>query len=1510
MKRKIFTGAVAAAIVLTAGAAAAVDTGSAPGQKRIGNIARVHAMARAGEPHATAASLKRKAPLAGNRYSAVNASLQFTNDAHRTRRLMYSLNPATGAISVLNANVGEIHASGGAVMINGKYYCMTRLKVLRDIRTRFYVYDADTWQRERFEDNLPQTLNATDVTYDPTTGRVFGCFYDSAGAWSIGIIDYNTLTRTTLASSPCLNAMAADDRGNLYAIGMDGKFYSVDKLSGRLTAIGETGIVAEWSEPDWQGTATYDPLSGKILYAAYSTSESDPSAGTPGAGMWAVDPADGSVQRIMTFSTNDMFDGMFVPQPALVDGVPETPENLTAYFPGGALSGSVSFTMPSRLVGGSAPAGNMGYTLTANGEVVAEGQAAAGATVSCDVTLERGSYCFSATASNSNGVSRAATKIVFVGTDNPAMPQVTASYDYTTSRMTLSWPAVTATEFGTPLAAGEVSYRVVRYPGEVEVAPALTSTAFSEVLTSEEPEGITYQVEAVAGGLASGAAMTSPVYIGGFTPLFKEDFRDADGFRYFTVDDADGDGLTWRVSTVDHSAYMGWNNNAADGETKDDWLFSPGIRMEPGKVYHLSFGERKLYDPETLTVMMGRNPRISAMDRKLLDTHQVTEERAVERTVEITVDAAGIYFFGFHATSPRNSGALYVSDFSVSEGIVAEAPKCVTGLTATPAADRSHSVRLDFTAPTENMTGSPLPSLSGVDIYRDGEKVGEATAAPGAAGSYVDNTAHQGVNNYTVRPRNAAGIGSPAEVSVFVGWDEPNRVETVRARETETDGVVTVTWQAPELDNNNSVLTEEALRYDVFMTSRSTKGTQTSQVGTDVKGTSHEVTVCTPAEQRFVEFSVIAKTEGGQAREVFTPDYIPAGKADETPFVESFKGAREEHFWGYYDDYSFGCTWYVTDDYTFDLTSQDADNGFLVMESEEAGSQAEIYSSKISLAGLDAPMLSFYSYNIKGSGEDLNNNTIEVSVYDGTEKKSVQTVTMADYNEDGWQRISVPLAEYAGKDVQILLKGTIVNFLTIAIDNIRVDDTFAHNLTASTMEAPLKVMVDKKFTAVAKVENTGSEPMEAYTLDFYCGETKKETRQGKALNPGQAESFEFECSHDITSEPTVEYWYTISCPGDMNEADNTSRRSQVRVCLPEYPVVSTLATAHTTGKPELVWTAPDLSSKEPFEIIEDFESYPAFTSENLWDWVLYDGDKGLIGGIEDANEGEIELPGIPSGTPQSWFTFDGDYEKLNFTYRAHSGRQHLATMYCYAVDDKGMGSEAQNDDWLISPVLAPGSEFFTFFARGYSYMSPDALEVLYTTDATSDPVMARYRSLGKIDPMPTSWDEYYVELPEGAARFALRSIGNFGFMLFVDDITFTPACGASMLTVKGYNVYRDGVRITAEPVADPRFTDNEASDGVHTYAVTAVYNRGESRLSNIVSTTSALGISENGLVNIVARDGNIVITGAEGMDISVYSTDGRVVFGTSDAAQTVRIPVASGIYLVKAGNTTAKVLVM
>lgn len=1503
--RKLLTRAAAAAMLLTlANGAFAADTGPAYGRKTVGQTERVKAMV----PVGTVRQAPAKALRAASRYSTVNGSMLYTGNSRLTDRRVYSINPATGALTKLDTP--EVFATGGGVLIGNRYYCMTRLKVMRNIYTRFYVLDADKWETIEYKQDLPETLNAMDVTYDPTTGRVYGCFFDGDDRWVLGTIDYSTLTRTVLASSPQLNAIAADEAGNLYAIGMEGTLYSVDKLSGQLSVIGETGIKASNKNSYWQGSAVYDPVSGQIVYSAYSSAAPNPSDNDFIGALWAVDPATGATTQLQHFSGNELFDGLYIPREPLIDEVPAAPTDLAADFPGGALTGTVTFRMPEKLVGGMNAGKSLNYTLKANGAVVGSGKAAAGEQVSVGLTLEAGSYCFAVTASNSEGSSRETSIIKFVGVDRPAQPKVSAAFDYTNSTMTITWEPVKATSSGAPLADGAVTYRVTRMPDQKVVADGHASTTFTETLAVAEPKGVSYHVEALADGQVSGVAVTPEICVGAYNPTFTEDFAEKAGMRFFTVLDCDGDRLTWECSPIDHAAKIAWNNNAPDSERKDDWLISPPLRLAAGKVYKLTFGSRKLYDAETLTVALGANPRAEAMTTILVPATEITNDRSEERTLDVTVEADGIYFIGFHAGSPRNAGALYISPFTLAEGVVAAAPAAVAAMEVIPAADRSHSATVKFTAPSLAMDGSALAALEGVEVYRDGTLLATVPATPGAEGSYVDNGAHQGLNLYTLRARNSAGTGFPEERTVFVGWDEPNRVERVRARELETDGTVEITWNAPELDNNNSPLTVEALRYDVFMSALRPDGKKdTRQVGTDVKGTTLTAVVCAPEERRFAEFYVIAKTEGGEARDVWTPEFIPVGKAYDAPFAESFANAGFENFWGIYSDYVMGFTglsWEFSDDYTYDIVSQDSDNGFLVLAGSDAGDESEIYSSKINLGALSDPSFTFYSYNIKGSGEDINHNMITVSAYDGVEKKVVATVDMGQYNEDGWQRISVPLKEYEGKTVQLLVKGTIVNFLTIALDNFRIDATYARNLTAEAVSAPGKALLDKKYYAYATVRNTGLEQMGDYTLDFYRDETKLETRNGRALNPGETQTHEFEIFHDINSADKAEYWCVVNAANDMYVADNTSRRSVVKVCVPNYPAVTDLSGSDLDSNPKLSWSAPDLSSSVPFEIIEDFESYPAFANSGLADWTLFDADHALIGGIEDANEGQIELPGIPAGSQQSWFVMDGDYERLNFTYRANSGHQHLATMYCYGMDN-GIGYETANDDWLISPPLAAGSAEFSFFARGYSSMAPDALEVLATTETGNDPMALRYISLGKIDPVPTSWEEYYVELPAGAKRFALRSVGNFGFMLFVDDITFTPASGAKMLTVKGYNIYRDGVKINAEPVAETQFVDETAADGNHTYGVTTVYNRGESRMSNTVSLTSAIDeIATEGLT-IKAENGCVVVEGAAGEAVSIYGTDGRAVFTTPSAASTLRIALPTGIYLVRAASATAKV---
>ncbi|MDE6325152.1 MAG: hypothetical protein K2M02_03175, partial [Duncaniella sp.] len=176
--------------------------------------------------------------------------------------------------------------------------------------------------------------------------------------------------------------------------------------------------------------------------------------------------------------------------------------------------------------------------------------------------------------------------------------------------------------------------------------------------------------------------------------------------------------------------------------------------------------------------------------------------------------------------------------------------------------------------------------------------------------------------------------------------------------------------------------------------------------------------------------------------------------------------------------------------------------------------------------------------------------------------------------------------------------------------------------------------------------------------------------------------------------------------------------------------------------------------------------------------------------------------------------------------------------------------------------------------------------------------------------VPMTWTRFSYRLPEGAKYFAIRCVSADVFMLFIDDVTFTPADGDRTLDLKGYNIFRDGVKLNDEPVTERSFADKVSDDEAHTYVVTAVYDTfGESAASNPV-TLSRSGITDvtAGGISVTGSRGKIVITGADGMAVTVVTPDGRTAASLTATAETI-VDARPGLYIVKAGPVVKKVIV-
>ncbi|MCK9452912.1 MAG: carboxypeptidase regulatory-like domain-containing protein, partial [Bacteroidales bacterium] len=122
----------------------------------------------------------------------------------------------------------------------------------------------------------------------------------------------------------------------------------------------------------------------------------------------------------------------------------------------------------------------------------------------------------------------------------------------------------------------------------------------------------------------------------------------------------------------------------------------------------------------------------------------------------------------------------------------------------------------------------------------------------------------------------------------------------------------------------------------------------------------------------------------------------------------------------------------------------------------------------------------------------------------------------------------------------------------------------------------------------------------------------------------------------------------------------------------------------------------------------------------------------------------------------------------------------------------------------------------------------------------------------------------------------------------------------------GYNVYRDGVKITPTPVANASFTDlGLARNTTYSYYVTNVYDEGESAASNTVSvTTQGVGTADGVIYDYLSGDpiegANVLVEGTSGVYSLTTGADG--VYSTLAYAGVYSITASASGYTNKVVN--------
>jgi hypothetical protein len=516
----------------------------------------------------------------------------------------------------------------------------------------------------------------------------------------------------------------------------------------------------------------------------------------------------------------------------------------------------------------------------------------------------------------------------------------------------------------------------------------------------------------------------------------------------------------------------------------------------------------------------------------------------------------------------------------------------------------------------------------------------------------------------------------------------------------------------------------------------------------------------------------------------------------------------------------------------------------------------------------------------------------------------VDTIEVAEE----WTRVNIDLASYKSKNLRVALVGECLKGFNFAYaDHIEICGYLDNNLQATGIAGPEKVNFKEEAKYVVSVLNEGVRDASQFTVYLTDEEFNVlATKTVESLAAQSSVNVEISYTPPIGmagSELTV--YGVVGYDSDEEQDDNRTKTAVVtKVNGSSYPVATGLTGNREGAAVKLAWSAPSLSKPVAEVVTDGFEDYDPFTIDGFGAWTVADVDGGNTYVFGESQS----WPN--AGQPQAFMIFDMNSEHiagLGVDERFMMDSSHGSQLAVCWSSDPQTTDLGHNDDWLISPRLADGGQTVSFQAKAYDSSFTESIEVYYST--TGNAVEDFTNNLAKVSPVPADmWATYTYDLPANATYFAIRCVSANAFLLGIDNVVYKPQpVLPERLAVESYNVYRNGELL--DNTAATEFTDNAPADGDNVYAVSVVYNMGESILS-VPCTVGTSGIADNSMDNIrvYEENGAIVIRGAEGKRATVSDMSGIVLHNDVCSDVTV-ISVNRGVYVVKVNGKAIKVIV-
>lgn len=914
----------------------------------------------------------------------------------------------------------------------------------------------------------------------------------------------------------------------------------------------------------------------------------------------------------------------------------------------------------------------------------------------------------------------------------------------------------------------------------------------------------------------------------------------------------------------------------------DDYLITPALEVEEGKVYTISFlcKNGASGTPYKVSILKGNTEE--QFDEVVMEPTEIPQAYSfASYKCVYEAKASGTIYFALRIEREAGTGTIAFDDFSVSAGVSTKAPGIVTNFTATPKVeDNAFVIALDGTAPTITHMGAELEGNVTITVKRsDGITVAnKENVKPGENISLTDKAPLSTYATYTVTATNDFGTSEIASTNVSPVFGTPTAVSNLSLANHENQ--IVLSWDAVTTPTNNTaIFIPSQVTYKIVRIAGKNKVT----VADNLTTTSYKETYEMPTEgQDAVSYTVVAVYNGHSSTESQTPSIL-IGNAYTGEYAESFA------------NYSYNTkTWVVEGNnttvwmptssvYSPSCDPQDGDMGMLKCQNTGAKS-VWIASPIINVSEMKNPRLDFYVYQ----DDNLSyTNAIQPMLRTDKGDQLLGENISLNGGEKGWNRYSFYIPQdIKSNDFQIVLNSLPGDYASICVDNITIKDILDNHLVLADMNMPESIKVGETISIQPVVANKGSKVASGYSVKLLLDGEELATITGD----------------DIESEkqttPTYEFRVTPAYAGktltfeaqliyDANEStdDNTVSKS-VLVSENDYPIPTNLTATNSEKGIKIEWMKPDIPTEGTQENVEeDFEAWDSYTTEGEKGWTFVNNNNTNVNGIDNHHANTSNAVMIADGVSG---------------YTANSGTKVLAFSKPYSYRDTP-------DYWAISPEVIGGQDI-TFSVVDYSKYAylygSDEFSICYSTGSTD---VKDFKPIGSTFTSKTlAWQEHTVSLPADATRFAIHvsKFSNDG--LFFDDFKFIQ--GSKPLEFKNFNIYRNGELIGSSK--ETTYLDNAATENTkYTYNVSAVYDRGESLWSNNASvvTTNIDNISKG--APIYTTPGHIVIPANSHAKVQVFTTSGTVVYSSEASQQEQSISVVAGIYLVQVNGVTHKICV-